>query len=197
MSYSAQAQLQLAERRGTDARVLLWFQARNRTTGAPETLGFWTGDDHQEFLIDGEIRTYYGAGAVIDVPPIIAAPGFQVRQYRVKLPPMLDEVKQLLQQYDPRHAEVQIHSAVFDLDTGNLMPPVKRMFKGVLNEAPEELGGKGRPSFTQLVLVSPARKLTQGLPLKRSNAELQRRNADDRGREYSDVAGEWPVPWGT
>lgn len=197
MAYSTEAQQQLEERRGTDAHVLLWFQAKNRATGAPETLGFWTGDDHREFLVDGMVRTYYGAGAVIDVPPIIAQTGFQVRQYRVKLPPMLDEVKLLLQQYEPRHAEVQIHSAVFDIDTGNLLPPVKRMFKGVLNQAPEELGAKGQPSHTELVLVSPARKLTQGLPLKRSNAELQRRNPNDLGREYSDIAGEWSVPWGT
>lgn len=196
MAYSEAAQQQLEERRGTDAHVLLWFQARNRSTGAPETLGFWSGDDHREFLVDGEIRTYFGAGSVIDVPPIIAAPGFGVREYRVKLPPMLDEVKQLLQQYEPRHAEVHIHSAAFDIDTGNLMPPVNRRFKGYLNKAPEELGPKGKPSHTQLVLVSPARKLTQGLPLKRSNAELQRRNPNDLGREYSDVAGEWPVPWG-
>ena len=56
MPYSVQAQQQLEERRGTDAHVLLWFQAKNRTTRAPETLGFWTGDDHREFLIGGEIR---------------------------------------------------------------------------------------------------------------------------------------------
>ena len=29
-----------------------------------------------------------------------------------------------------------------------------------------------------------------------SNAELARRNPADRGREYSDVAGDWTVPWG-
>ncbi len=196
MSYSPEAQQQLEERRGTNAHVLLWFQVRNRSTGAPETLGFWTGDDHQEFLIGNEVRTYFGAGAVIDVPPIIAKPGFEVRQYRVKLPPMLDEVKQLLQGYEPRHASVEIHSAPFDIDTGNPFPSPKRYFKGYLNQAPEELGPKGSRTHTQLILVTGARKLTTGLPLKRSSTELKRRNPNDRGREYIDVAGDWTVQWG-
>ncbi|MDE4175806.1 hypothetical protein PXK01_16710 [Phaeobacter sp. PT47_59] len=195
--FDAVAQAQLSERRGTNAKVLLWFQAKNRQTGAPETLGFWSGDDHQEFLIGGEIRTYYGAGNVIDVPPIVARPGFQVRHYRVTVPPFTDEVKILLQQYKPRLAAVQIHSVPLDIDTGLPMGAPKRVFKGYLNQAPEEIGRKGGTSRTELVLVSGARKLTFGLPLKRSNAELQRRNAKDRGREYSDVAGSWTVPWGT
>jgi hypothetical protein len=189
-------QQQLEERRGTDAHVLLWIEAKNRDTGAPETIGFWTGDDHQEFLINGEIRTYFGAGDVIDTPPIIASKGFQVRNYRVSLPPLVDEVKTLIRQFEPRLAQVEIHSCPLDIDSGNALAAPLRMFKGILNEAPEELGPKGGPSRTELVLVTSARTLTLALPLKRSNAELQRRSPSDLGREYSDIAGEWVVPWG-
>lgn len=195
MQYDAIAQAQLEERRGTDARVLLWIKAKNRTTGLPEVIGFWSGDDHQEFLIDGELRTYFGAGNVIDVPPIIAEPGFQVRSYRVKLPPFTDEVKALLQTYEPRLAKVEIHSCPLDIDTGAPLGAPKRRFKGFLNQAPEERK-QGGASYTELVMVSNARLLTFGLPLKRSNAELQRRNPNDRGREYIDTTGQWTVPWG-
>jgi len=195
-SIAPEVQQQLDERRGTDAQVLLWITAKNRETGAPETIGFWSGDDHQEFLIGGEIRTYFGAGNVVDVPPIIATTGFQIQYYRVKLPPLLDEVKTLMRQFEPRLAQVEIHSCPLDIDSGNPLAEPVRMFKGFLNEAPEELGRKGGESRTQLVLVTSARKLTLGLPLKRSSAELQRRNSSDRGREYSDIAGEWVVKWG-
>lgn len=187
---------QLAERRGTDGQVLLWIVAKNRDTGAPESLGFWTGDDHQIFLVAGEVRRYYGAGNVIDVPPITASLGFQVRQTRIKLPPLTDEVQALVRQYDPRLAKVEIHSCPMDIDTGNQLGDPIRMFKGFLNEAPEEISRKGGASFLQLILVSSARNLTLGLPLKRSSSELQRRNAKDLGREYSTTAGEWPVRWG-
>jgi hypothetical protein len=193
--FSPAERSQFAERRGTHIESLLWVTARNRDTGLPEALGFWTGEDHQEFLIGTEIRTYYG-GAVIDTPPVTAQTGFVVRNYRVSLPPFLDEVKAALKIYDPRLAPVELHTISFDLDTGNqLGPPVAR-FRGFLNEAPEERGGKGREARTEMVMVSSARLLTSGKPLKRSNAELQRRNPADKGREYSDIAGDVTNKWG-
>ncbi|KPD10861.1 hypothetical protein [Phaeobacter sp. 11ANDIMAR09] len=194
--FSAEAQAQLEERRGTNAKTLLWFEAENRETGAPETLGFWNGDDHEEFLIDGEIRTFYGAGNVIDVPPIVVKPGFTVRNLRIKMPPFTDEVKTLLEAYKPRLAKVLIYSVALNIDTGGQMGTPVRAFKGFLNQAPQELGPKNGSSYTELVLVTAARHLTYGLPLKRSSAELQRRNGADKGREYCDVAGEWTIPWG-
>ena len=195
MQYDAVTQGQLEERRGTDARVLLWIEAKNRETGLPEVIGFWSGDDHQDFLIDGEIRTYFGAGQVIDVPPIIVEPGFQVRNYRVKLPPFTEEVKTLMQTYEPRLARVEIHSCPLDIDSGAPLGTPVRCFKGFLNQAPEERK-QGDASYTELVMVTNARMLTFGLPLKRSSAELMRRNPDDRGREYIDITGQWTVPWG-
>ncbi len=196
MAYDAVTQAQLEERRGTDARILLWVRAKNRETGGMEVIGFWSGDDHQEFLIDGEVRTYFGAGNVISVAPLIVSPGFSVRNLRVKLPPFTDEVKTLLQTYEPRLAEVELHSCPLDIDTGAPLGQPLRRFKGFLNQAPEERQGKRGSAYTELVMVSSARVLTFTLPLKRSNAELQRRNANDRGREYIDTTAQWAVTWG-
>ena len=187
---------QLGERRGTDAHVLLWIRARNRSSGLPEEIGFWTGDDHRQIQIGAELRSYFGAGDVIDVAPVKAGIGLAVRQHRVTLPPLVDEVAQMLRGYEPRLAEVELHLCLLDIDSANLLGAPVRMIRGVLNEAPETLGGKGGESRLELVIASSARKLTFGLPLLRSNAELARRNPADRGREYSDVAGDWTVPWG-
>lgn len=193
----ATQQSQMAERRGTEAQILIWFRARNRATGLTEAIGFWTGDDHQNFLVSGEVRTYLGAGTVINVPPVRAGIGLRVRQHRIVLPPLLDEVQQLLRAYDPRLAEVEVHSAAFDIDTGQLLAPPLRMIKGTLDKMTEKVGGKGREAHIELIVTSSARRLTFGLPLKRSNAELQRRDPTDRGREYSDTAGDVTVPWGS
>jgi hypothetical protein len=195
--FDAEAQSQLEERRGTWSTVLMWIMAKERATGALQPIGLWSGDDHQEFIVDGEIRLYYGAGNVIDVPPVIATPGFSVRNYRITVPPFTDEVKALMHTYDVRLAPTEVHVCPLDIDSGNPLSRPKRIFKGFLNEAPEEIAPKGGKSRTQLVLVSAARRLTFGLPLKRSSFELQRRNPSDKGRIYSDVAGEWVVPWGT
>lgn len=187
---------QLAERRGSMAHVLLWVTAKDRTTGDPASLGFWTGDDHADISIGGVSRTYYGAGAVIDVAPVRAGIGVRVRYHTITLPPMLDEVKQALRGYEPRLAKVEVHVAPIDLDTGGLLGAPIRMIKGTLNEAPEEIGPKGGDGQVRLRIASTARRLTFGLPLLRSNEELKRRDTADLGREYSDVAGDWVVPWG-
>lgn len=193
---TAQTQ-QLAERRGTNSHVLLWIVGKNRTTGTPESIGVWTGDDHQFFDIGAESRLYYGAGNVIEVPPVKAGIGLAVRSHRIILPPMTDEVRQALLIYEPRQAKCEVHVQPFNIDGTSPLGARIRMIKGVLNKAPEDIGGKGAASRTALTIVSNARRLTFGVPLLRTNAELRRRNADDRGREYSDVAGEWVVPWGT
>lgn len=111
------------------------------------------------------------------------------------MPPFTDQVKTLLHTYEPRLAKVEIHSVAFNIDTSAVMGAPERAFKGFLNQAPQEIGAKNGTGQTELALVTAARRLTYGLPLKRSNAELQLRNATDRGREYSDVAGEWNIPW--
>lgn len=187
---------QLEERQGTSAEVLIWFIARNRDTGADESIGFWTGDDHQQFSIGGETRLYFGAGAVIKIPPVKAGIGLTVRQHRIVLPPVIDEVQQLLRVYEARLAPVEVHVCTFDVYTNNLLGQPIRMIKGFLNEAPEERGAKDEESRLELTVTSTARLLTFGLPLLRSNEELQKRNPDDKGREYSDVSGDWVVPWG-
>lgn len=187
---------QLTERRGTNAHILVWIVAKNRTTGADESIGFWTGDDHQLFVINATERLYYGAGNVIDVPPVKAGTGITVRQHRITLAALTDEAIQLLRAYEPRQAKVEVHCAPFNIDTGAPLGTPIRRIKGTLNKAPETIGPKGGPSQLVLTVVSSARRLTMGVPLLRSSKELKRRNPNDRGREYADVAGDWVVPWG-
>lgn len=186
----------LAERQGTLAHGMVWIRARNRQTGAEEGVGFWQGDDHRSFTIGGEVRLYFGAGAVIAIPPVHAVVGLQVRQHRVELPPFLPEVRQALRVYDPREARVEIHGVALDPATGEPAGPPRRYVKGRLMEANEILGPKGAASSVELVIASAARSLTRSRPLLRTNAALVARRPGERGREYSDVAGEWHVPWG-
>lgn len=186
----------LAERQGTLAHGMIWVVARNRETGAPEGIGLWQGDDHRSFAIDGVDRMYFGAGAVISIPPVQAAIGLQVRQYRVTLPPFLPEVRTALRAYDPRGARVEVHSVALNPETGEPLGPPRRFIKGRLMQAPDSLGPKGSASSVELVIASAARGLTRSLPLLRTNDALLQRRAGERGREYSDVAGDWQVPWG-
>ena len=187
---------QLEDRAGTHAHALLWIEGRNRTTDAIEGLGLWTGDDHRVFTIGGTDRTYYGAGAVIEIPPIRAAVGLEIQTHRIVLPPLRDEVRLALRTYEPRGGRVELHVQTFDLGTLAPIGAPVRFLKGQVDTVHETIGANGDPSQVEVAIVSTARRLTRGLPLFKSDAALRLRDPAARGREYSDTATEWTLTWG-
>lgn len=190
-------QNQFEERRGVNGQVLIWITARNRSTGAPEDIGVWSGDDHQVFVVGGVSRTYYGAGEVIGVPLIRSIVGLNTVYHTITLPPFTDKMKQALQLYDARLAKFELHSVAFDIDTGTQLAAPVRLIKGVLQEAPENIGQKAsRNASVKLKVASSARNLSLGVPLYKSDEAQRQVDPNDKGRQYVDVVGEWVVPWG-
>lgn len=187
---------QFAERSGTDAQILVLLEPRHRITGEIIPMGLWTGDDHQTFTVDGEEHLFLGAGAVIEVPPIRAGIGLEVRRHRVILPPMTDAAKLALQVYQAAQARVRVWSQPMDIATGAPLGSPERVIKGRLERAPETLGKIGDQSRTELVISSATRALTFRQPLLKSDAAQRLRNPADRFREYGDSIGDRPVPWG-
>lgn len=176
---------------GTEAHILLHLIGRRRIGGALESLGLWTGADHRSFLVDGVVREYLGAGLVIAMAPVRASLRSEVVVHRVSLPPLRDEVRGLMATYDLHQAPASVHGVALQDHEPIWM---RRLVRGVIDRTPSGLTREdGR---VEIEIVSAARKGTFGLPLLRSSAQLQRRAQGDRFREYSDVAGEWRVPWG-
>lgn len=178
------------------SHVLIWISAKNRSTGATENIGFWTGDDHQSFTIDGGARLYYGAGDVLDVPPLTYEAGLSVRMHTFGLASLSPEVATALRGYEPRLAPVQVHRALFDAATGALVAAPHRVLLGWVDEASiptPEVGGMGGATIT---VASSARGLTKTLPAFKSDNQ-QRRRSDDRFRRYVDVSGAVDVFWGS
>ena len=48
----------------------LWVIARDMATNAPFQVGYWTGDDATTITVDGQARSYYGAGAALGIEPL-------------------------------------------------------------------------------------------------------------------------------
>jgi hypothetical protein len=185
----------LSTREDKVSHVLLWVRAKNRTTGLEETMGLWSGDDVHSFNIDGEDRTYYGP-AIISMPPIEGGVGLDVRQHRVVVPHLTPEVITMLREYEAKLAPAEIHFAEFSTDTRALLS-MQRVFKGWINTAPIDTPSEGGTGQAEVALVSAARALTKTLALYRSHADQQKRNADDRFREYSSTTGLKEVWWGS
>lgn len=175
----------------------IWIEARDYATGAPAPAGFWTGDDAVSITIDGQARTYYGAGAALSIEPLTYQTGAQVQVQRASLGPLTPEVRTTLRGYETRQAKAQIHLVM--LDDQDRVATVEEAFVGVLdrleiNEGP--LDDAGNSTVTcDVELVSDARHLTRTLSLKQSDASQRLRNQNDRFRQYADVAGEVKVNW--
>lgn len=189
------AQEQIAERLGTNVRILVWVQAKNRQTGVLEPLGFWTGADHRSFNVGAETRLYYGAGNVFDFPPMRVVPGLVVQRYSFKLA-LTPEAKQAMLTSDPRKARIEIHRTWLDLNSGVPLGAPERRFKGFIVDFKRLRGAKGTASHFEVFCETASRALTRQQPLLRSAAALAERNPDDRFREYVETAGDVVVPWG-
>lgn len=184
----------LSTREDKVVHALLWLTARNRSTGLPETIGLWTGDDTQVINIDGSNRTYYGP-AILNIPAIDGGVGLDVRQVRIPLPHLVPEVITALRTYDPKLAPVEIHFAEFSTDTRAFLG-AERVFKGWVNESPIGTAADGGEGSGELILVSASRSLTKTLPVYRSHADQQNRSAGDEFREYASTTGLKEVWWG-
>lgn len=175
--------------------VLIWIRAKNRTTGAPEVLGLWTGLEPRAFSINGVSRTYEGAGAVLDVPDLISQVGLGVQMQSASLALVTEEVQELIRGYDARQAPVEIHLARFDPVTNQLLD-VTRAFKGWLDEAAVREGVKNGSASLTARLASSARALTRLVPLRRSDTAHQTAQPGDAFFRYADVSGAVSVWWG-
>jgi hypothetical protein len=177
------------------ARILIWVQARNRTTGLPEFLGLWTGSDDRSFTIGGSPRTYVGAGGLMGVPPLVSQAGINVRMQRLTLSPLNDTVATLIRTFDSRFAPIEIHRALFDPVTSQLISEPHRVFKGLIDEVELTIEADSGATRCEVTVASSARYLTRTLTLKRSD-ESQKRRLGDRFMRYADVSGEVDVYWG-
>ena len=185
----------LTSQTGLMARTLMWISARDRVSGAIATMGLWNGDDHQDFTIGGQTRTYYGAGALLAIEDLTYQTGVAVRMHRVTLSPLTPEVTQAIRGYDVRMAPVEIHRALFRPDSHALVAEPHRVFKGyveTLQITTPEVGGEAGCDVT---IASSARTLTRTLPAKKSD-ETQKRRQGDRLRRYADISASVDVYWG-
>jgi hypothetical protein len=178
------------------AHALVWIEARNRSTGAVETIGLWTGDDHAGFVISGQSRTYFGAGAVLSLDPIRRGSGLQVRTQRASLSGLSPEARVALRGYDARHARVEIHRALFHPDTGLLLDEPHRLFRGTIDRLKITTPAKGEAGKAEVEMASAARALTTPVSRKRSDASLRARNPADGFRKYASQADAVETPWG-
>ncbi|MDO5704032.1 MAG: hypothetical protein Q4G49_03035 [Paracoccus sp. (in: a-proteobacteria)] len=192
-------QSHLISRQGRRAAALIWIAARHIRTGGIETAGFWTGSDHRDFMIDGVSRLYFGAGGLISLDPIRSVTGLDVQKTTASFALQTPEVEQAVRGYDLRQAEVEIHRALFDPVTLDLIG-ISRKFAGWVDVVDITEAATDAPGSCKLTMVGSARRGTRPLSLKRGDASQRLRKLPDgrpdRLMQYADISGAVPAKWG-
>lgn len=185
-----------ASRSAFVGHVLVWLQARNRSTNTVETIGFWTGADHAEFTIRGQLRTYYAAGSMLKMDPLRRQTGLKVRSQRLQFAQVSPEVMTAIRGYEPRHAPVEIHRALYDPDSETLIDEPHMILKGYVDKIGLPTPAKGESASVSIEVATAARALTKPVSRYRSNASLRARASEDGFRKYATLADVAETKWG-
>lgn len=195
MSWSVSAQNHLLARASVMPRWLLWISAKEFGTLAAAPVGLWSGEDNLTFTIDGSPRVYQGGLSRFEVEPITYAAGLDVRTLQISFAANAPETEDVVRGYVIRLAPVELHLALLDPDTTDLID-VQPMFRGFINRAPLTTPAQGGGDTVTIEMVSRMRTLAlPGPALKKSNAAQRLRSATDEFRQYASIAKEVPVEW--
>lgn len=186
----------LAGNSGIKVRQLFWVTARNRNTNADETIGIWSGEDHQQFVIDGNTRTYYGSGNFLDFGQLMIESTLKVRKLVVTVSGISPEIDTVLRTYDPKFAPVEVHIVIFNTETNNLVSVPLKVFTGWIDKFPVKRPSINSQGEGRIEMVGATRLLTRELALKRSNESQKKRSAGDTFFADVSMTGQVTTPWG-
>ena len=195
MTWTVTAQNHLLARSGVMPRWLLWIEAKVIGTLAAAPVGLWSGEDDATFTISGQARVYNGGLSTFQVDPIVYAPGLDVRTLNVTLTTTTPETEDVVRGYVIRLAYAELHLALMDPAQGGMIDDAP-MWRGYINAAPITTGAMGGTETVTFGIESQMRRLAlPGPGLKKTNASMRRRNANDEFRQYGSIAGEIQVDW--
>ncbi|HEY8948445.1 MAG TPA: hypothetical protein VIM56_06135 [Rhizomicrobium sp.] len=189
------------------ARFLVSVVAKDFDSGEEVAGRFWNDVSVSEIAyIDGDTREtttgdFTGLGDALKVDDILLTSTIEVRTLNITLDGVNDQVRDLIRGYDLRNAPVQVHLAVFDPNTHDLVAAAIPVFMGFVDGNPIEApavpleGGAAEGSVTWSC-VSHSRELTRASAEKASDASQRLRNPDDAFFQDVDVIADWEIQWG-
>lgn len=193
-------------RAGLITRYFVWLIAKDRTTGADQSAGFWNGPYPVSVtVVSGqtgvpETRDYVGAGSLISVDDINLVSDMTIQTLRVKLTQTNSSVNNAIRGYDARNGKIEVHYGLLDKSTRLLVDTPYPHFVGTVNKVALTRGKAGSSGGVGLECVSRNRELTIINPAKKSDETQKLRTiiggGPDRLRKYINVTDEWSIWWG-
>lgn len=183
-------------------RDFLTITARNRSTGQPETVGFWSDlSNVSALVIDPDtqqpvMRTFYGAGALIQISDIPAVAGISIQRVTIQMSQLDEQVEAAVRLYDVKQAPVQIHTGLLDPDSRKLVDPAETLFVGFIDEVVITTPAEGAEGGVTITCTSHTQELTRSNPETRSHEDQQIRAPGDDFFIDAAVCGDWDHHWG-
>lgn len=204
MRYLAPANATALAARALVARDFLWIVARDRATGDPAAVGFWSDVDDigDARVINPDTglevsRAYKGAGGLIQIDAIPAVSTIEVQDVGIILSQLDDQVQQAVRLYDVKQARVEIHRGLFDPETRLLVAPAYVRFVGFVNAVNINTPAEGGDGGVSITCVSHTQELVRSNPATRSHEDqIVNRDPDDNFFADTAVAFEWEIDWG-
>jgi hypothetical protein len=199
--YSANTVAALAARRLVP-RDFLWIVARDRATGLPVNVGFWSDLSNVSALVlDPEtgapvLRTFYGSGSLIQISDVPSIVGVSVESVTVTMSQLHDQVEEAIRLYDCKQARIEIHTGLLDPDSRQLVDPAEPIFVGFIDEIEIRTPSENEDGAAILTCASGTQELLRSNPATRSHADQQVRAPGDEFFLDAAVCGDWDHYWG-
>lgn len=200
-SISVANQAALAARRLLP-RDFLWIVARDRTTGDPVSVGFWSDLGTVTALVKDPdtgaavLRSWYGAGSLIQVSDIPAVSHVTVQTITIVMSQLDEQVEQAIRLYDVKQARVEIFTGLLDPDTRLLVDPAEPRFVGFVDQVEIRTGAENEDGAVTLTCTSHTQELMRANPATRSHEDQKTRDATDDFFVDAAVVSDWDHYWG-
>ena len=191
--------LQSARGFGIAPAHFAWITAKDRTTGAPVSVGFWSGDEDVTVTVarpDGsgaESRTYSG-GVGLRIEGVVYVADLTDNPVSVTLSQIAPSVQDLVRGLDVRLAGCEIHATTMHGGAFSADPQVE--WVGIVDEGPISTPAAGSDGGVSLSIRSELMVMLTAInPAKSSDSHQRRRKAGDLFSKYASTITSRAVQW--
>jgi hypothetical protein len=200
-SYPANTVAALSARRLLP-RDFLTITARDRGTGAPVTVGFYSDlANISALVVDPDtgapvLRDFYGSGSLIQISDIPSIVGVSTQNVTVTMSQLHEKVEEAIRLYDCKQARVEIHTGLLDPDSRKLVDPAEPWFVGFVDQIEIRTPSENEDGAAILTCASGTQELLRSNPATRSHEDQQVRAPGDDFFRDAAVCGDWDHYWG-
>lgn len=172
--------------------------------GSAATFCYWTGEDNVAINLENigggspVSRNAVGGGTLLEVPPVVDAMGIEARSITLGLDHLsaaAGSPMDMVYGNNVRVARVELHRALFDPETWELVATAHILFAGRVDGASVDDAAADGEAGLSIDAMSSAIDLTKVNPAMESD-EQQKLRSGDRFRQYGDSAAQVETWWG-